>query len=251
MNPQNITSLVGITLSFVGIILSFGGIILSLLSIIFAVREGRKSALEYKNALSLSKEYHSLVEEYRGQILDWEDLITELAKQVENEKEEICLALDTLAYGAVTVPDAHKKFWGGLLSKAAMGLNIKIITFNQAAQIQMLSKQFGPEVALEPTKDEHVSSALEHHERCINTLRQEGGDNIEIHLASYFPLHLFIFKFSNLAIIALQDVVGEGKVRARAIKTNDTIMIQICKQSFNELSEISDASIAEQTHRNE
>ncbi len=133
------------------------------------------------------------------------------------------------------LPDAHKKLWSGLLAKTVLEIPIQIITFNKDAQKQMLKKQFGDDIAREPT--EAIQQELQRHLEHIQILKQQGKKNVEIYVSSEFSLHLFIFKKQEIAILALQEIVGDGNgsVRARAIRTHEPIMVQICLQSFFEM----------------
>ena len=213
--------------------------IFSIGTFVYAVQESRQARSEYKNALALSERYNKLVEEFQGRILDWETLIDELAKHIAAEQEGVWIAVDTLAYGSVTVPEAHKRFWSGLVSKAALGLPMEIITFNEQAQMQMLRKQFGDSVVSQP--NEAMKEGLKRHSNYLQILQKQAGRSIRLFVSDYFPLHLFIFHGNGVAFLALQEITGDGKVRARAIRTHDPVMIQICRQSFIEMREFGSA----------
>lgn len=143
------------------------------------------------------------------------------------------LAIDTLAYGAVTVPDAHLRFWSALISRAAARTPVEIVTFNKDAQIQMVKEQFGEDMAYSPTGD--IIRELEEHFEKIKTLQKESKGLVSIDLTDYFPLHLFIFKKNRIAIFALQELFGDSTVRAHAVKTETPNLIDICRQSFIKL----------------
>lgn len=232
----------------------FISIALAIVGLLIALREGKRARIasaraneEYKNAVELAKEYGKLVDEYnrlvgeyKGQILSWEDLVNELANQVSGETESIWLAIDTLPYGIVTVPSAHRKFWGELLKKATALVPIQIVTFNEEAQVQMVKEQFGNEMAAAPTTD--IKRAMEEHFEYIKTLKQSGKEAVDITVSSYFPLHLFIFKGNGVAIFALLELFGDEKVRAHAIRTRDPTLIEICRQTFIKMKKLAPSS---------
>lgn len=213
--------------------LEIGMALFALVSFFYAVHEGRKATKEYRRALRLSEEYDRLVNEYRGRILDWKELVEALAHQVSTETEMIMLAIDTLAYGAVTVPKAHRRFWSALIGKAAARVPIHIVTFNENAQLQMIKEQFGEDMAHSPTGD--VAREMREHFEYIDVLRKQGKESVDIVLSSYFPLHLFIFQKNKTAIFALQELPGDGTVRAYAVETHDPVLVEICRQSFAKL----------------
>lgn len=217
---------------YLGIVMA----VFAIVTFVYAVRESRKATKEYRRALELSEEYNKLVEKYRVRILNWEELVKELANQVSTETESIMLAIDTLSYGAVTVPDAYRKFWSALIAKAAARTSIQIVTSSENAQIQMIKEQFGENMARSPRED--IAHAMKDHFERIEALQKQGEGSVNIILTEYFPIHLFIFTKNNTAIFALQELVGDGTVRTHAIKTQDTTLIDICHHSFMKMQKI-------------
>jgi hypothetical protein len=178
----------------------------------------------YEEVVGMVEQYDKLSEEFHGRILDWEDLVNELAHQVSTETNMIMLAIDTLRYGEVTVPNAYRRFWSALLAKAASKVSIQIVTYNEQAINQLICEEFDKE-------SDQLHHQDEHFER-IKTLKYIGGDDIEIVLSSYFPTHFFIFKSNRTAMFALQEVFGDAQVCAYAVLTHDPVLIEICKRSF-------------------
>lgn len=245
-------------IAILGIIITFRygqqvpllGIVVSLIALLIGIRHGMtmraasaraneeytKANEEYKRAISLAEGYQKWLNEFRGQILSWDELVGELASQISSETESVMLAIDVLTYGAVTVPDAHRKFWAALLSKAASHTPVQIVTFDRNAIAQMIEEQFGTDVAASPTED--VAQQIECHFKHIRDLTEQGEGSVDVLMTGYFPLHISIFKGNRTALLALQETFGDGRVRASGILTHDPTMIEFCRQTFINLQHV-------------
>ncbi|MES0491404.1 MAG: hypothetical protein ABUK01_15525 [Leptospirales bacterium] len=222
---------------------------------IYAVIEGKKATAEYKKANTeykeamiksksvdeLIDEYAKLVAEYKGRILSWADTVNELAKQIETEEEQICMAMDTLSYGIFSAPEAYKQFWVNLLTKAASEMPIEIITFNDQAQEQLFEEQYGRK--REGSSSDEINKGVQNHHACIKTLIEQGQNTVNIAYAPYFSMHLFIFKANKVALFTIQEFHEDGKVDSHTIKTQDDKLIKICRESFRKMQKISASDV--------
>ncbi|MDQ1636707.1 MAG: hypothetical protein QOF62_46 [Pyrinomonadaceae bacterium] len=222
------------------------GTLASIIGLVWAIKEGKKASAEfakaneefakanseYVKARELSDKFDKLVAAFKGTILNWEDLVKDLAEEIYNENESIMMALDTLAYGVVSVPNAYDRFWANLVYKAASRTPMQIITFNEKARMAASRAQHGGETV---NTSAGPIKPIEQHFANLATLKKEGKGAIRIILSDFFPLHLFIFASRNVAIFAIQEIISDGSVKSYALRTQDPVLMEICRRIFTEM----------------
>ncbi len=216
-------------LPIISVVIGFISLLLAIILGMRASGDRQQAHAEYQRAQQLVIETQKLVKEFKGYLWTWEDVVMQVGDEISRATTSVRMAVDTLAYGCITVPRGFEKFRENLLKKAVgKDFELHIITFDPEAGERMDTEEFGG--FPEDIRIANIQKGEAEHQKMINTLRDLGRPT---KFASYFPVRLFIFD-SKVAILVLEEGTGTG-VTAFAYRTEDPRLVDLFETLFKRI----------------